>query len=140
MLHKYGGIYADLDYECIKNFEHIIRADKVSIGASPYSGSNFETHQNALMISPPQHPFWETVFKFIEINKNDASVLTATGPDLIMKAIKEDPNDIFTLESKLFAPNYSDDFKKATFSNYVELPLIKDDNICYARHYGTCQW
>jgi mannosyltransferase OCH1-like enzyme len=142
ILQKYGGIYVDLDYECIKKFEHFIRGDKISVAVSPYSNNdnNNDSYLNALITSPPGHPFWNTVFELIEKHKDISEVLTATGPNLLMEAIKLHKYDIFTFEQKLFAPQYNDNFRKGSIIDYDKLPLIEATEECYARHYGTCNW
>jgi len=145
ILHKYGGIYADLDYECIKNFEHLIRADKVSFVASPWLLMNEspygETHQNSLMFSPPQHPFWNIVFKYIKIHRMTPCTLYSTGPQIIMKAINEDPYNTFTLINKLFCPHYNKNFRicEKFRYDYDALSTVDDDE-WYGRHYGTAHW
>jgi len=142
ILHKYGGMYADMDYECVNNFEHIIPSDKVSIAESPYKHDgrdDTETHQNALMISPKGHPFWERVFEVLEEKKNDEVVVYATGPYVIIKSIKELEHYVHTLKYELFAPSHTQVFKRAQFENYNELPPVENKNI-FARHLGTGVW
>jgi mannosyltransferase OCH1-like enzyme len=142
ILHKYGGMYADMDYECVNNFEHLIPGDKVSIAESPYKHDgrpDTETHQNALMASPRGHPFWERVFKVLDDNKNNAFVVYATGPYVIIKAIKELGEYVHTLKYELFAPSHTQQFKRAQFENYNKLPPVENKDI-YARHLGTGAW
>lgn len=142
MLHKYGGMYADMDYECINNFEHLLPGDKVSIAESPYKNDgreDTETHQNALMISPKGHPFWERVFEVLEEKKNDNVVVYATGPYVIIKSIKGLEHYVNTLAHDLFAPSHTEVFKRAQFENYNQLPLIENKNV-FARHLGTGVW
>jgi mannosyltransferase OCH1-like enzyme len=40
ILYKYGGIYADMDYMCMKNFYDTLPSNKVSISESPYQHIN----------------------------------------------------------------------------------------------------
>jgi len=56
-LHRYGGVYADLDYEAHTNiFEHLPVAD-IMVVESPVLLN--ETMQNSLMVSTVlAHPFW----------------------------------------------------------------------------------
>ncbi len=61
ILYKYGGIYADMDYICFKNFYNLMPQDKVSISESDWQENEYM--QNALMISPKEHPFWLDVIK-----------------------------------------------------------------------------
>ena len=141
ILYEYGGIYADMDFECINNFEHVIPQGKVSIAESPYKDDGRgETHQNALMISPPKHPFWEKVFKLLELNKTKTDVLYATGPQIIVQAIKEsDDSDVNTLESEKFAPAHDKNFKSA-WKNGIKTPQAITDPTIFTRHHGTGVW
>ena len=54
MLHKFGGIYADMDMYCYKNFYSELTNDCYIIE----SDMEGETVQNSLMASTPKHPFW----------------------------------------------------------------------------------
>lgn len=54
ILHKYGGIYADMDVYCYKNFYDEINAE-LQIVEAPYG---VEFLENALMVSIPNHQFW----------------------------------------------------------------------------------
>jgi len=142
ILHKYGGMYADMDYECVNNFEHLIPQDKVSIAESPYKHDgrdDIETHQNALMISPKGHPFWERVFKVLEEKKKEPVVVYATGPYVIINSIKGLEHHVNTLVYELFAPSHTEKFKRAQFENYNQLPPVENKNI-FARHLGTGVW
>jgi len=118
IMYEYGGIYADMDYECINNFEHIIPQDKVSIAASPYKNNEFV--QNALMAGPAKHPFWVHVFTHLEDYKNIPNVLTSTGPVMLEVALRTYEGDIHVLPSIHFSSVNS-------FSPY-------------AIHHGTCSW
>jgi mannosyltransferase OCH1-like enzyme len=151
VLYKHGGMYADMDFECINNFEHLIPDGKVSIAESPHwnDGRN-ETHQNALMISPVEHPFWINVFILLENNKHlrpgmlpkkFSDVLYATGPQIIVQAIRDTASDNFvhTLPYAKFAPQHDQDFRCAWKHNVRGYQLINDPSI-YARHHGTGVW
>lgn len=156
ILNTYGGIYADMDYECIRNFEEFIVPDKVSIAESSNPDKSWETFQNALMISPIGHPLWKNViFRDIRLNKDvrdvkdtrslenfylsfrDSLVLALTGPQLIMRAYQIAPIFINPLPSKQFSvmtvgvgPSNSDDI---IFNDYDNISI-------YAVHHGTCTW
>ena len=136
ILHKYGGVYADMDYECINNFQHLLPGDKVSIAESPYK---HESHQNALMASPKGHPFWERVFEVLDEKKNESEVVHATGPRVIIKSIEGLEHYVNTLAGELFAPIHTQVFKRAEHEKYTELPPVENNNI-FARHLGTGVW
>lgn len=144
ILYEYGGIYADMDFECINNFEHLLPEHKVSIAESPWKDDDREggreLYQNALMASPPKHPFWEKVFKLLEDNKNHHDVLHATGPQIICNAVKlSNFNHIKALESELFAPKHDDSFKTSWVHNIKHVQELKNPNI-FSRHHGTAMW
>lgn len=142
ILHKYGGMYADMDYECVKNFEHLLPADKVSIAESPFRDdgrADKEIHQNALMVSPKGHPFWEKTWDILEEKKNEQNVVYATGPYVIKQSVIEMPYHVNTLKNELFAPGHTETFKRAKHEQYEELPPVDNEKV-YARHLGTGVW
>lgn len=142
ILFEHGGIYADMDFECLNNFQHEIPDGKVSIAESPAStDGRGETHQNALMISPPRHPFWNQVFQELEDNKKHHDVLYATGPQIIVNSIQKcQPDMVNSLSSAKYAPLYNNtDFKPLwqTGDNIITAP---SDKSIYTRHHGTAVW
>jgi hypothetical protein len=53
-LHKFGGIYADMDVFCYKNFFKELD-EEVYLLENPMGNDSIE---NSIMISRPDHPFW----------------------------------------------------------------------------------
>jgi len=89
VLYKYGGLYADLDYEPLVNFWDHLPKDRVALVESPYLYN--EKSQNSLMSSPVRDPFWNETFALL-IERKDKPVLQATGPmflDSLMKRVTE---------------------------------------------------
>jgi mannosyltransferase OCH1-like enzyme len=124
ILYKYGGIYADMDYMCFKNFYDILPQNKISIAESPYK--NNEEIQNALMISPPNYLFWLDVIQIAEQRKDSNNILYSTGPQLLTDVYLQNKNKINVLPSLLFNPHN----KKKEFNN---------SNL-YTKHIGTISW
>lgn len=63
-LHKYGGVYADLDYECFDNIvDHLPQQEGVMLVESPLSLS--EITQNSFMVAEAGHPFLYDVLLLI---------------------------------------------------------------------------
>jgi mannosyltransferase OCH1-like enzyme len=85
ILYKHGGMYVDMDFECLENFWDQIPMDKVSIAGCAHTPVGFE---NALMVSPKEHPFWELVFSQL-FRLKDENVFKATGPQLIDGAAEQ---------------------------------------------------
>lgn len=133
ILHKYGGIYADMDYECLKNFEHLIPPDKVSIGVSPLFNRpdmDRKLYDNALMISPAGHPAWEKAFEILEAHRYEPNPLFCTGPKITIELGAS--TEINTLDNDLFAPG------DCVMTKGV-YPPVNNPETC-ARHLLTMSW
>lgn len=120
LLHRYGGIYADMDMFCYQNFYDEL-THPLHIIEAPYGEEFLES---SLMISAPNHPFWldcmelsrevfyDTVQKHgitIPFNNNrvDQHLLTcACGPNLICRVwrkwSKKRPSMLKTLPGVLY--------------------------------------
>ncbi len=126
MLHRYGGLYVDMDYECVCNFYDQLPSDKVSVVESPHKHN--EQHQNSLMSSPAGHPFWIEYAiraKRAYETRNRIghalqlySVLEMTGPVMLDGAIAETSLQIHVLPKEQYFVAGSQ----------------------YARHWGTKSW
>lgn len=142
LLYDVGGIYADMDYECVKPFSHLLPPGKVSIAENMHFPDRF---QNALMASPPRHPFWLHVFE--ELLKNytkqmDASlfrsVLNSTGPGMLECAWQGAPAEYLNPLPK----NQFSFFEKEVSALCLgrnSLEPITDPSV-YAAHYCTIVW
>ena len=129
ILYKMGGLYADFDYECLDAFDDYITND-----GRCYFSMEPEAHcrafgkdlyfNNALMITPPNHPFFEHIIKrLIETpvqytGNKFHDVLTSTGP-LMLTALYEGfsnkslvnllPAELVSPWSKMDVQNYASD-------------------------------
>jgi len=131
ILKEYGGIYADMDFECLRNFEDVLPDDKVSVAESAFEG---EIYQNALMISPKNHPLWDVVIKELVKFKNHMHPHHSTGPQVIVRADKESPGLVNPLPSAQFAV-VTDPYYKANKETFN-----RNDTSIYTVHHGTCSW
>jgi mannosyltransferase OCH1-like enzyme len=70
ILYRYGGLYADMDYYCVKPWDEVI--DKYPgdfyITKTPSRIGSDINISNALIYSVPGHPYWKYVF--VELQKN----------------------------------------------------------------------
>lgn len=99
VLYKYGGLYADMDYECKENFESFIQDNnKVYLNGNDNPGVPDETCQNALMISNKGNKFWESVVQEIKTryNSGQREVLYLTGPRMLT-TVKDRNIDMVTI-------------------------------------------
>lgn len=93
VLHAHGGIYADLDMECMKSLEDIKSKHACFLTEENHAHS-YIVHRrsppanvvNCLMACRPKHPFFGEVIKQLPVQKkqgNDGAVLDQTGPFLL---------------------------------------------------------
>lgn len=124
ILYKYGGIYADMDYMCMKNFYDLLPSDKVSISESPYKNNEFL--QNALMASNIKNDFWLKVIDEAIVRKDSNNVLFTTGPRLISHVYLLNKEMVNVLPFNLYNPSRSSE-------QFNSPDLI-------TKHMGTCSW
>jgi len=114
ILYHFGGIYADMDTECVRRFYDRLPPGKVSVAESSWPG---EKYQNALMASPKGHPLWLKVFEDLRANAptcvsnggSNSAVVDCTGPGCIQRAIQGCPNDwTHTLPKDQYAGRYGE--------------------------------
>lgn len=94
ILKHYGGIYVDLDFECLRPIDPLIEDRHLVIGCEPPAHSDMLYNSpapdrilcNAFMASAPQHPFWDHLIRLMASRKSDDDVLVSTGPLLVSEA------------------------------------------------------
>jgi len=112
ILLAYGGVYADMDYECFEPLDNYIHSMQSPVGLITPSNQRFS---NSLMISTANHSFWNYVVEQLPealeaSNKQglykDNHVLQSTGPHFINKRAYsfEHSQDIGSLNKGLFSP------------------------------------
>ena len=84
LLHKYGGVYIDLDVECLKPMS--FSGDHAIV----LQGSGVEGVTNAMMASAPGNPFWLTVLESCQKRAQDPKYdgpIVQTGPLVVGEAM-----------------------------------------------------
>ena len=93
ILHHFGGVYADLDLECLRSIDSLLEDKQLILGCEP--PQHLAEHGvaeggrilcNAFMASVPDHPFWEHVMQVLPARSDEVSPLSATGPFFLTKA------------------------------------------------------
>lgn len=57
-LYRYGGVYMDLDFTCLKPLEALpLTPGHASMGFQRFTIHDIESIANAFMVAPPRHPF-----------------------------------------------------------------------------------
>ncbi len=89
VLFEFGGIYADIDVECLKPLDQLVLNHACVLAKEPdiisyiHHGRNRSLSSNALMACRPRHPFMKLVIEnlFSRIERN--GLLETTGPFML---------------------------------------------------------
>lgn len=149
ILHAYGGIYADLDIYCYKNFYNLLKRDLYIVE----SWKEWEEKvQNSLMISSKNNSFWEKCIIFSSMNYNPNQeflidyknfILHSFGPKLISKildsSVKYLPKELFnpTIEHQF---NWGSDNKEKYKNALKDFNTFKNQENIFTRHFLTGNW
>jgi len=138
-LHRYGGLYADMDYFCNKSWSEVTHEYPKDLYLVQTPNRKGEYVSNSLMYSKQDHPFWK--FLFNELEKNQKTPLYYTRHMIIM----------FTTGPGILNRTYSKYKIKYSLSYYPsdifqpfgigddKLTLTGNDKI-YSLHLGKGSW
>lgn len=92
-LYTYGGIYADMDFECLKPFESLLTQcedDYDVLLGKMNTTEAFAVHSipNAIMISKPKADFWLCVIYMLIHSASSYTPEEATGPIVLQRALE----------------------------------------------------
>lgn len=74
VLHRYGGVYADMDTEPLKPFDSLIEGADFVGG---YEASGHASICNAIIAATPQHPITTAILRWLEVMPMDRTEPTA---------------------------------------------------------------
>lgn len=90
-LYAYGGVYADLDVQCLRSLDTLIGGEGVFLGRMGGDPDFEHAVPNAIMASSPRHPFWLLVIAHIaEAARQNESALRPeymTGPVILKRSV-----------------------------------------------------
>ena len=94
LLHHFGGLYADIDTECLGSLDAIEAETRIVLSLEPSTHWHPIASQrgmpylvfNGIMASPARHPFWLHVLELMRRNFCARNVIDATGPCLLTAA------------------------------------------------------
>lgn len=114
LLHHFGGVYADIDCECVAPFDEIMAEERIVLCREPATHSAEEIALrnlpylifNGTMASPKGHPFWRHLLAYLPHTKEAREVIDSTGPFLLTAAqLSFADQGAFTLHpNTLFTP------------------------------------
>eukprot|EP00877_Chromochloris_zofingiensis_P006659 jgi/Chrzof1/2246/Cz11g08085.t1 len=89
-MYMYGGVYADLDVECLKPMDSLLKGHGAVLAYMGNDTSWEHSIPNAFMASVPQHPFWLMVlFKVQQLAAKNVQPEHVTGPVALQRAVAE---------------------------------------------------
>lgn len=152
LLQTYGGLYVDLDFECLKtDFASLLEDEDFVAGKEPYvHASRFGREYiicNALMASVPHHPFVDSVIQRMMNHphgwnvRNGGDILDSTGPFLLTDAYKGFPHkeNIKIIEPQYLYPIRLGELNLIT-ENRVPEEMRQRIDSAYAVHYFYGTW
>jgi hypothetical protein len=98
LLEHFGGVYADLDMECLRNVEELVAGKRLLLPLEPEAHVEAKVVAesgvrrlvgNAWMASEAGHAFWGRVKAAMVKRRGVAEPLTATGPFLLSDVVNE---------------------------------------------------
>jgi len=114
LLHRYGGVYADIDSECVAPLDPLLSEDRAILCREPMLHTNDQVGFrllpymlfNGVMASPPGHPFWLHVLANLPRIAESRSVLDASGPCMLTSAHLSfsEPSGVAIHPPALFCP------------------------------------
>lgn len=152
ILYEIGGVYVDLDYECLENIEPLL-CGTCCFPKEPIEHNINSKYQglccsNSLIAVEPKHPFINSAIKQILEKEYQASykdkfkqVLSTTGPwmltDLYLST--KDKSGIHLIDAKYLSPYTGDEVQRLADGEKSE-ELEKKLQSAYAIHYFTGTW
>jgi hypothetical protein len=120
ILRSQGGIYADLDLECLRPIDALLTKPQLYIaqepqghlGAANVQAGRFDKLLCPTFIAcPPMHPFWDHFLLALIRARNEIDPLDATGPFVMTRAFDafEQADSIALLASNTFYPFTKDE-------------------------------
>jgi mannosyltransferase OCH1-like enzyme len=151
LLYKLGGVYVDIDFECFKNLEDLLKDKSCVLSKEPVGHCLMHGIDdlvcNAFMASVPQHPFMGLIIEEIglggqgNLNRNDL-VMDSTGPYMVTRVFRKYAGemDLTILEPELVYPLTRPEVVKLLLGGEYDAILQEKLNNSVAVHYWLNTW
>lgn len=147
---KFGGLYVDIDFECLRSIEPLLQGKECVFGIEPKEhAQRFAKDQiicNAFMASVPEHDFFTSIYEnLIDVKLKSHNtvldILESTGPFLLSKAYDEyqQKQRITLLPSELIYPLTVED-SRMVMAGEVSTSIEEKISDSYAVHYFWGNW
>ncbi|CAH6421245.1 DXD sugar-binding motif protein [uncultured virus] len=113
ILHRYGGVYADLDAKPLRPFDALVDQPQTRafFGAEPLVHARLHGRKtvvcNAVMGSVRGHPLWPRLFERLVASRHKRRPLHCTGPIVLTQLYEQEPSlfdDVVIYEPETFYP------------------------------------
>ena len=151
ILRRFGGVYADLDFECLRPIDGLLEGRSFIVGMEPEEhGRLAKAAERGLprilcpsfLASVPGHPFWDHLLSRLVEARHCRDVLDATGPFLLTRAHAayegEGRAAVTVLPPELLYPVTKDDCWSGRLFDPVFWERATRD--AYAVHYWEGTW
>jgi hypothetical protein len=141
LLHRFGGLYADIDVECLSPLAQLEDETRVVLCheppshwplQAPHRGHPYSLF-NGVIASPAGHPFWRRILDRLPETRHGNSVIDMTGPCFLTGVYLDyEDKDAIRVEScHLFTP---------TDRSQEEAPYAGRTPPSLTRHYWAATW
>lgn len=147
ILYKYGGLYVDMDYECLAPVDPLLDDNICCFGQEMHTAKEITSFAgNAFMASVADHGFWKQVINEIRTYKHDhknkfSIVMNTTGPYMITRVYEKFENKagMSLIPAKYVAPLTKNEAHKLIRRgpNPITEEKLKE---AYAVHYFLGSW
>ncbi|MGW4412733.1 glycosyltransferase [Nonomuraea sp. NPDC004702] len=145
LLDHFGGVYADLDVECLRPVSELLTGRQFVLGCEPPLHARLPLARqrglgrivgNAFIASRPGHPFWAHAHRELVRTHRLPNALDASGPFFLTRALENapDPSSIAVVGSELLYPKMSPHAGELFGQQKADLDQA------YAVHHGAGSW
>jgi len=153
ILYHIGGMYIDLDYECIRPFDVLLTGSTCCMGMEP-TLHNLSYYNkpllvgNALMASVPKHPYMAAIIEDMKTNfkvdyqKSDSrQIMETTGPLMVTRVYTryKKKEDATLLPADLVAPLSIKEVRMLR-TGHARPDVLKKVEKSFAIHYFFSSW
>ncbi len=151
LLHHYGGVYVDMDIECLQPLDSLIAGRDFLVVLEPDEQGAWlgktSLASNAFMAARPGHPFLEAVIERLMQDPSPGlthrDVLATTGPLMLDAALAEySGQDVTVLPSHVAFPYpvRTPELERLRIGDAEALKASLVDSGTYAVHYWANSW
>lgn len=148
LVDHFGGVYVDLDFECVRPLEELLEGKELVLGREPPEHAASPSVRargldriigNAFLASVPGHPFWQYVFQDL-VEFQNAPVLDAASVFLLTRAYNRYPNQerLSVVASELLYPITKEEAQSGRLTPQQIRALFSDK--AFAIHYWHGSW